>query len=276
MRLKDFSVSKEVFELHYNKQYDMLETQPKPASSVLPKYYASEDYISHTDGKRTFFEKIYQFVRSIALSSKASLVASHANGKTVLDIGAGTGDFLSRMNTLGWYSEGYEPNGKATTIAISKGVKVHSDMELIENEYFEVITMWHVLEHVSNLNDQLNFINRRLTETGVIIVAVPNFKSFDAKFYKKYWAGYDVPRHLWHFSQKSIELLFAEKGFKVVCTKPMWFDAFYVSMLSEKYKGRKFSFLRGLCIGFLSNLSACLSGEFSSLIYVLKRSKSDF
>lgn len=214
MRLKDFSVSKEVFELHYNKQYDMLETQPKPASSVLPKYYASEDYISHTDGKRTFFEKIYQFVRSIALSSKASLVASHANGKTVLDIGAGTGDFLSRMNTLGWYSEGYEPNGKATTIAISKGVKVHSDMELIENEYFEVITMWHVLEHVSNLNDQLNFINRRLTETGVIIVAVPNFKSFDAKFYKKYWAGYDVPRHLWHFSQKVLNYFLLKRDLK--------------------------------------------------------------
>jgi 2-polyprenyl-3-methyl-5-hydroxy-6-metoxy-1,4-benzoquinol methylase len=271
IKVKDNSVSKESFELLIDEELQLLKTHPQPSLDVLPKYYESEDYISHTDGKRSLFEKLYQIIKSYSLNKKASLINSlHLQKGNLLDIGAGTGDFLATAKKAGWKTTGIEPNEKAKAIAISKGVSFAENLESIQSHSFDVITMWHVLEHVPDLENQIKELKRLVKPNGTIIIAVPNYKSFDAKYYGEFWAAYDVPRHLWHFSKIAIEKLFAKENMKLIKILPMIFDSFYVSLLSEKYKNGKMNFIKAFYIGLKSNGKAKRNFEYSSHIYVIK------
>ena len=282
MQIIDHSVSKETFTLKINPMNGVLQTLPQPEN--LSKYYESEDYISHTDSKRTLIEKLYHLVKQRALKQKVSLIQNYqpstinhrllpiAIGKQLLlDIGAGTGDFLVEAKKAGINTLGFEPNPKARTIAINKGITLVEQTQSIENKTVDVITMWHVLEHVPDLASQINELKRLLKPSGILIVAVPNYKSYDASFYKQYWAAYDVPRHLWHFSSDSMIQLFEKQNFKHLKTLPMWFDSFYVSMLSEKYKTGRICYIRAFLIGLLSNIKGMLSKQYSSHIYIFKK-----
>ena len=269
-KVKDYSVSKEIFELHHNPEYDLLMTFPKPSLEKLPSYYESEDYISHTDGKRSLFERVYHFIKGIALKNKLKLINTQSAKGKLLDIGAGTGDFLVVAKNDGWDITGIEPSAKAKGIAINKGVNFADSLSVLESHSFDIITMWHVLEHVPNLEDYLSELKRLIKPTGTIIIAVPNFKSFDANFYGRHWAAYDVPRHIWHFSKTAIEKLFAEKGIQLTAVLPMKFDSFYVSLLSEKYKTGRMNFIRAFFVGLKSNLNGKKTNEYSSHIYILK------
>ena len=268
MTIKDYSVSQEDFTLVYDSVLKLYRTTPLP--NDLKKYYESEDYISHTDSRRTLFDKLYQWVKNYNLKHKIKLIKQYKKGNVrLLDIGAGTGDFLRVAAQRGWSVSGVEPEKKARDRAEEKGILLKEDKTHITDTY-QVITLWHVLEHVPNLQEQIAFLQDHLTMGGLLVIAVPNYRSRDAQHYGKYWAAYDVPRHLWHFSQESIRLLFTEKGFQLIGVKPMPFDAFYVSLLSEKYKTGSMNFLKGGYQGLLSNLSALKTGEYSSLIYLLK------
>ena len=269
-KIRDYSVSKEIFELHHNPEYDILITFPKPSLEKLPSYYESEDYISHTDGKRSVFEKLYQLIKGIALKNKLKLINTQSQKGKLLDIGAGTGDFLVVAKKDGWETIGVEPSEKAKAIAISKGVDFVEKLSDIESNTFDVITMWHVLEHVPNLDDYLVELKRLLKPSGTIIIAVPNFKSFDANYYGKFWAAYDVPRHIWHFSKTAIDKLFSEKEMKLTQVLPMKFDSFYVSLLSEKYKPGKMNYFMAFFVGLKSNAFGNRNKEYSSHIYVIK------
>jgi 2-polyprenyl-3-methyl-5-hydroxy-6-metoxy-1,4-benzoquinol methylase len=243
----------------------------------LPNYYKSDDYISHTDSKRTLFEKAYQFVKIIALKRKLKIIRSNAEeGKYLLDFGCGTGDFLKEAQKKGWHVLGIEPNEQAREIANKKTDNIVFNSEYIsklENESFDVITLWHVLEHVPNTREQLSVFNKLLKPNGILIVAVPNYKSYDAAHYKSFWAAFDVPRHLWHFSRTAVNNLVSLENMKVIKTYPMLFDAFYVSLLSEKYKSGKMKPFRSFLIGCLSNIRAMRTKEYSSLIYCIKKDK---
>ena len=269
--VKDFSVSGESFSLLLNEEYQILKTHPQPTLDKLGSYYEFEDYISHTDGKRTMFEKMYHFIKRKAIRDKVKLINSYQPVKgRILDIGAGTGDFLLECKNQNWDILGIEPNDKAKGIALGKGIKFGDTIEKLESNSFDVITMWHVLEHVPDVEHQVAELKRLLKPSGTIIIAVPNFKSYDANHYKEFWAAYDVPRHLWHFSKTAIEKLFDKQNMNLEDVKPMWFDSFYVSLLSEKYKSGKMNFISGFFIGLISNISGCFKNEFSSHIYVLK------
>lgn len=269
--VKDFSVSGESFSLLLNEEYQILKTHPQPTFDKLGSYYEFEDYISHTDGKRTMFEKMYHFIKRKAIRDKVSLINSYQPLKgRILDIGAGTGDFLLEAKNQNWDILGIEPNDKAKGIAAGKGIKFGDTIEKLESNSFDVITMWHVLEHVPDVEHQVAELKRLLKPSGTIIIAVPNFKSYDANHYKEFWAAYDVPRHLWHFSKTAIEKLFDKQNMNLEDIKPMWFDSFYVSLLSEKYKSGKMNFISGFFIGLISNVSGFFKKEFSSHIYVLK------
>src|SRR5690554_555171 len=275
MKIKDYSVSKENFELEYNSEYDLFKTNPIPEN--LDKYYQSEDYISHTDSKRSLFEKLYHLVKQYTLSQKEKLISSYVKNKgNLLDIGAGTGDFLAYAKSKKWEVVGIEPSQKAKELAQKKGVSFVDNTEELSDNSFDVITMFHVLEHVEDLDKQLSELKRISKPNGIIIVAVPNYKSYDAEYYKEFWAAYDVPRHIWHFSKTSIKKLFAKQGIQLIKTKPMYFDSFYVSLLSEKYKNGKMNFIKAFLIGLKSNLKGMSSKEFSSHIYVLKNTKNGF
>lgn len=271
LTVKDHSVSGESFELFRDEALDLLVTNPKPDEKNLPKYYESDDYISHTDGKRSLFEKAYHFIKNIALKNKLDLIDSLQKGKgNLLDIGAGTGDFLSVAKNNGWITTGIEPSEKAKSIALKKGVSFVDNTKTLENHSFDVITMWHVLEHVPNPEEQIKELKRLLKPTGTILIAVPNFNSYDAKHYGVFWAAFDVPRHLWHFSKTAIRKLFEKEDLELVQILPMKFDAFYVSLLSEKYKWGKMNFVSAFFTGLQSNWKARNTKEFSSHIYVIK------
>ncbi|MFD2588061.1 class I SAM-dependent methyltransferase [Croceitalea marina] len=270
LKTKDYSVSQEEFELRHDEERDMLVTFPEPKD--LEKYYESEAYISHTDSKKTLVDKLYQIVKSYSLKKKVSLLNSfNSSEKTLLDIGAGTGDFLVVAKNHGWQIEGVEPNTNARARAKEKGIHLHSNLEQLKSKSFEVITLWHVLEHLPNLEKQIKDIVSFLDENGTMVIAVPNFKSYDAKYYGNFWAAFDVPRHLWHFSKKSIEQLFKPHGLQLIESKPMLFDSFYVSLLSEKYKSGRQRMIKAFWIGLKSNLKANGSKEYSSHIYILKK-----
>lgn len=269
----DHSVSKETFDLYYDQDLDMLITSPQPSPESLGKYYESTDYISHTDSKRSLFEKAYHFVKGIALKNKLNLINNFSATKgNLLDIGAGTGDFLLTAKQNGWNTIGVEPSEKAKGIAINKGIQFSDSTQELESHSFDVITMWHVLEHVPNLEIQIKELKRLVKPNGTIIIAVPNYKSYDANYYGKFWAAFDVPIHFWHFSKKAIQLLFEKENLKLEKVLPMKFDSFYVSLLSEKYKNGKMNYLKAIWIGLVSNWKAKSSLEYSSHIYVLKNS----
>lgn len=274
LNVKDHSVSKETFELLHDKDLDMLITHPQPSLDKLPSYYESVDYISHTDGNKSFLEKMYQFVKSIALKNKLNLINSESQRGKILDIGAGVGDFLSVAKKDGWEIIGVEPSEKAKAIAKNKGVTFVESINDLENNSFDVITMWHVLEHVPDLENQIKELKRLIKPSGTIFIAVPNFNSFDAKYYGSFWAAYDVPIHLWHFSKTAIKKLFAKENLELQKVLPMKFDSFYVSLLSEKYKTGKMNFITAFLIGLRSNWAGRQNMEYSSHIYVLKNAKN--
>ena len=271
IEVKDYSVSKENFTLLHDLEYDILKTHPQPALDKLGAYYESEDYISHTDGKRSLFEKIYQVVKTKNISDKVKLVTKANTGfGKLLDIGCGTGDFLAVVKTVGWDTVGFEPNEKARTLAESKGVNLIADTKDLPDATFDVVTMWHVLEHVPDVQAQIAELKRLVKEGGTIIIAVPNFKSYDAQYYQNFWAAYDVPRHLWHFSKTAIKKLVEDQEMKLAEVKPMTFDSYYVSLLSEKYKTGKMNPIKAFWIGFKSNIKAAKTLEYSSHIYIIK------
>jgi len=270
---KDHTVSGEEFQLILDTENDLLITTPKPDLEKLPNYYKSEKYISHTDSKNSITDKVYQQIKKRMLAKKLNWIGKYFPEKgKLLDIGAGTGEFLRQAKTKGWKVKGIEPNEEARKLAKEKGLKLVGDSSNFKAEKFDVITMWHVFEHVYDLKNQIIELEQLLKKDGLLIIAVPNFKSFDANFYKEFWAAYDVPRHLWHFSRNSFQKLFASTSFSKVEEKPLMFDSYYVSLLSEKYKTGKSNFLKALYIGFKSNLKAKNSLEYSSIAYFYRKS----
>lgn len=272
--VKDHSVSGEEFELKYDIDLKLMKTFPQPLEDNLSTYYNSEEYISHTDSKRNLLEKAYHFVRAIALKRKVRLIESFdLDANNLLDVGCGTGDFLQAAYNSNWHVYGIEPNEKARSIANHKTNNAVSDIEQLnkfKDNSFDVITLWHVLEHLPNLEMHIYILKRLLKPNGRIVIAVPNYKAYDAAYYKSFWAAYDVPRHLWHFTKDSIKILSAQFDLKVDKILPMKFDAFYVSLLSEKYKNGKMNYFKSFWIGLKSNIKAIRTGEYSSLIYIVK------
>ncbi len=250
MTCTDFYASGEQFELYSCEDCGFTFTQDVPVEAEIGKYYETPDYISHTDTRKGAMNSVYHYVRSYMLGRKARLVAKEAYRKTgrLLDIGTGTGYFADTMLRRGWQVEAVEKSPQARAFALEHfglEVKPESALKEFEPGSFDVITLWHVMEHLESLNETWELLRELLTEKGLLIVAVPNCSSYDAEHYKEYWAAYDVPRHLWHFTPTTIQKLASRHGFIMAARHPMPFDGFYVSMLSEKHRGNSFSFLKG-------------------------------
>ncbi|NNJ82764.1 MAG: class I SAM-dependent methyltransferase [Flavobacteriaceae bacterium] len=271
MVVKDFLVSGESFQLMHHPELDMLFTFPQPSADRLSEYYESEQYISHTDSGKGLIAWLYQIVKGYSLRKKVKLIDRINSGPgSLADIGAGTAAFLDAAKRRGWDVSGIEPNAKARGFAKEREIDLQESISNLTGMQFDVVTLWHVLEHLPDLENTILKISELVKPGGHLIIAVPNFKSYDAHYYKKYWAAFDVPRHLWHFSGTSVKKLFEGK-LDFVQTKPMIFDSFYVSLLSEKYKnGNSFS-LRALGIGLWSNISAWRSKEYSSRVYLFRK-----
>jgi len=249
-------------------------TNPRPDEKEIIRYYDSPDYIAHDAGKRTLLQSIYKTIRKITLRYKYSIVQKYSIGKALLDIGCGTGEFLNYCQKKNFETTGIEPNTKARNFASEElGLNIFAEHKLddFSPATFDVITMWHVLEHVHKLNDRMMRINQLLKPEGTLIIAVPDSDSWDASKYKDFWAAYDLPRHLYHFTQDTLKKLANKNGFFVDTIIPLKFDAFYVSLLSEKYFSGKQNYLCAFIKGIRSNIYASKNeNNYSSLIYICK------
>lgn len=278
LRTKDFSFSQEEYQIVQCNTCKLLFTQDIPDQESIGKYYSSQNYISHSNDDNSWFHKIYQIIRKTTLKQKRSWVSIQKplKGK-ILDIGAGTGYFVAEMKNAGWEVIGLEPSTDARNQAdLIHKIKLFptEDFYSLSTDNFEVITLWHVLEHVHDLNGYAKRFFELLKPGGILMIAVPNADSFDAKKYGKYWAAYDVPRHLYHFTPETVKKGITKHGFKFVKQYPQWFDAFYVAMLSESYLGR--NKIGGILQGLISNIHAITNkGQTSSLLYVFQKPNAE-
>lgn len=271
----DFTTSKEEFSILTCKSCNFLITSPRPDSNSIGKYYDSENYISHSNSSNSLVHHLYKIVRSFTLQWKLKIVQKQKPKGLILDYGCGTGEFLNICTKANWECYGVEPSELARRKATKlTSVPISESFEHLIDKKFDVITLWHVLEHIANLNEILSALKSHLAENGTIIIAVPNYESLDAKIYKSFWAGYDVPRHLWHFSKQNIKRLFTSHGLRNIQTIPMKQDSFYVSLLSERYRNPNTTILvnliRAVMIGIRSNLAARRDQNYSSLVYIAK------
>ncbi|MFR9165795.1 MAG: class I SAM-dependent methyltransferase [Dysgonomonas sp.] len=275
---RDNLVTKEIFTILKCDNCGFGFTQDFPSEDVIGKYYEADDYISHSDTHKGIVNTLYHWARKMALRSKARLIFCNSSLQTsgqLLDIGAGTGYFLNTMQEKGWVVTGIEKSEPTRSFAKDKfGLNLHDSEYLfqIPDKSKDVVTMWHVLEHVEKLNQTVEQIHKILNDDGIAVIALPNKNSYDAVHYKANWAAYDVPRHLWHFSPSDFSMLAEKHGFAVKKMKPMYFDAFYISMLSEKIRGAALATVVGLIAGgwfsFMSLFSTC---RCSSVTYVLRK-----
>ena len=271
----DFTVTKETFTLVNCIQCGFKFTNPRPSAKEIDKYYDSEDYISHSNTAKGIINKIYHLVKTRAIKKKIHLIEDlNPSSKDILDIGCGAGSFLKGINDTGWTTTGIEPSKKTRnycTDILNLNVLDEPFLKSTNNKY-SIITMWHVLEHVHELNARIEEIYRLLNPGGYAIIAVPNYLSKDAVKYEEYWAAYDVPRHLYHFSADIMKSLFTKHKLKFIKSLPMKMDSFYVSMLSEKYKKSSLQFPKALLSGLFSNISAGNDPEkYSSVIYIFSK-----
>jgi 2-polyprenyl-3-methyl-5-hydroxy-6-metoxy-1,4-benzoquinol methylase len=273
---KDHTTTGEQFEIVKCAKCDFTLTNARPDINAIGKYYQSEKYISHTGGSKSLFDKVYVLARKITLGWKLKLINKYKPTSTILDYGCGTGEFLHHLKSHGWIATGVEPSKSARQKATSLlKTSVFESIDKIKGKQFDIITLWHVLEHIHDLNEKLLSIKSLLKQDGIIFIAVPNHEAPDAKKYGAYWAGYDVPRHLWHFSKDSMKKLFDKTGLELIGVHPMKLDAYYVSLLSEGYKhpnqSKIVNAFKAIVNGLSSNIAAAKDQNHSSLIYIAKR-----
>jgi 2-polyprenyl-3-methyl-5-hydroxy-6-metoxy-1,4-benzoquinol methylase len=276
LQVTDHSISKETFPLVQCASCQFLFTQNVPQEANAGPYYQSEDYISHSDTAKGLINKVYHAVRNLMLRKKRRIIARYAPGKKVLDVGCGTGYFLNHLKQNNYHTTGVEISEDAKKVAQEKfGLNVHAPSDLTNGKLdkdYDAITLWHVLEHLYDLNGFMQTFHQSLSTNGVLVIAVPNHKSLDASYYRDKWSAYDVPRHLWHFSPETIRKLATKHQFEIVRYKRLPFDPFYNCMLSEKYNANGMPFIFGMLVGFASYLNSIVNIQrSSSIIYVLKK-----
>ena len=280
LKLKDYFLSQEDFEIYECDECKLLFTTPRPDASVIGNYYKSEDYLSHNEHKKGIVPWIYNQVKKVNIRRKFRITAQNRTSKNddrkkphILDFGCGVGDFLHFAQQKGCEITGCDMSTDARKYASEKlGKKVLTPEEIfaLPDSTFDIITMWHVLEHIDDLRFQTEQLHRLLKDNGRLVVAVPNYMSYDAKYYKDKWAAFDVPRHLNHFHKESLQNVFKGK-FELETIHPLKWDAYYISMMSENYIGKGNSFVKGVVTGCKSNRKARKSGEYSSLVYVFHK-----
>lgn len=270
---KDYTTSGALFHVEQCTNCSMLLTNPRPRVEDAPSYYQSTTYISHTSIAISFMDYIYLIVRTLTLRWKYSLVKPYLKHNQLLDVGSGTGHFLSHCKAQGVNTYGVEPSAAAN--AKAQKIPISNSIDNLPEIKYDVITLWQVLEHIYDLEITIEKLKARLNENGIIFIAVPNWQALDSIHYKEKWAAYDVPRHVWHFSKDTMTTLLHNSGLSIKKIVPMKLDAYYVSLLSEKNSaGGKLSLssaIKGIMMGYRSNVNAAQNMNYSSLIYLVQK-----
>ncbi len=274
LQAKDYTVSKNTFNIVRCAACDLLFTNPRPEAEQAGYFYQSENYISHSNTQKGFINKLYHAVRKITLKQKTNLIQGEQKGtKNLLDIGCGNGHFLHACQQDGWNTFGMEldPETAARAAALT-GQSIFPNLQAIPEEpQFELISLWHVLEHVYEIDAYFEFFKKRINPGGKLLLALPNSKSFDADYFKEFWAAYDVPRHIYHFNPETIQSIAKKHGFKLAKQHGQIFDSFYIALLSHEYKTGSKKLIASFFVGLWSNLIAYFkTGNYSSNIYIFE------
>ena len=270
---KDFTATGESFHVKQCSGCDLLFTFPRPSEEELTRYYQTPAYISHSGRAKGLFDTIYLIIRRFTIRSKFKLITEYRNGGALLDIGCGTGSFI-KYSSKTFHAVGVEPSIRARSICEREKLEVVPNLQSLSSGSYNIITLWHVLEHLHDLSATMTFLKNHLADNGTIFIAVPNHESLDAQYYRQEWAAYDVPRHLWHFSKMTMTKLAVMYGFQIKAIYPMKLDAYYVSLLSEKHRRGKHTalgILNAIWVALHSNFNARQNQNYSSLIYVLQK-----
>lgn len=272
--LKDEFLTKEDFHICECMNCGLLYTMPRPDKDHIGAYYKSEDYYSHKENTKGFVPKLYERIKKNNLKNKYQLATKGLSVGKMLEIGCGVGDFLHTAEEHGWECIGVEPSEEAKAIATKRtkaSILSSEELESLADEQFDLITMWHVLEHVDDLRWEMDQLQRLIKPHGRIVIAVPNYKSYDGQYYKEHWAAYDVPRHLNHFNRSVLTKMFKTKGLELKKMDKLKWDAYYISYMSEQYRIHSLPLVRGAFRGLISNSKARKSGEWSSLVYIFEK-----
>ena len=273
LKLKDYFLTQEDFEIVECFGCKLLFTTPRPDPSVIGNYYKSDEYLSHNEHKKGLIPWIYNRVKRINIRYKYKITSENFIRPRLLDFGCGIGDFLYYAQKKGCKITGCDMSEDARNIAstkLKKDVLTPEQVFALPHSSFDIITMWHVLEHIDDLKYFSEQLYKLLAKDGRLVIAVPNYMSFDALYYTDKWAAFDVPRHLNHFHKESLQHIFVNR-FILEKIYPLKWDAYYISMMSEKFVGNTNSFINGIKIGRKSNNKAKKTGESSSLIYVFRK-----
>jgi len=277
LQVQDKSVSQETFKLDECAGCGLLFTNPRPDAASIGRYYESAAYVSHNSGARGVVNQVYKVARYFTVRHKVQLISQLNGGQPgrLLDYGCGTGHFLAGAKAAGWQVTGLEPNATARADAaarVGQPLGQPADLPTLPSASFDVVTLWHVLEHVHTLGQTLTELCRVLRPGGQLLIAVPNAASADAQHYGPNWAAYDVPRHLYHFTPAAMRELLTRQGLRITRQLPMVLDAYYVSLLSEELRATAGEGpLAALRAGLRSNRQAARDGQYSSLLYVAEK-----
>jgi 2-polyprenyl-3-methyl-5-hydroxy-6-metoxy-1,4-benzoquinol methylase len=278
LNVPDWLVSKENFELKKCGNCSFIFTANAPLLENAGPYYESEEYVEHTDTNKGLIYGVYHQARKLMLKFKLSNIRSYSKSTKLLDIGSGSGYFINYMKQNGYNVSGVEISDKAVALCKDKfDISVNSPTEFLAEKLpkdFDIITMWHVFEHVYSFNEYFDILHKSLKENGHVFVALPNPNCFEAKHYKNYWNGFDTPRHLWHFTPKTFKQFAEGHGFEMISMKRLPLDPFFNAMVSSSYKsGLKF-LPYTFTIGLISFINGLINRDkASSLIYILKKSR---
>lgn len=274
--MRDHGISQEDFRIVECSDCKFRFTQNPPDESVIGPYYETSKYISHSADSTTLINRVYYAVRDNMLAQKYKLIRQYTDGKNFIDIGCGLGYFLNYIKQKNNTVFGIEKSESTAAIVRDKfNITVESPEFFLENKIekkYDVVSMWHVLEHLYNPKNYISSIQKIIHDQSIIIIALPNHQSWDGRHYKEYWAGYDVPRHLWHFDASSINTLMSDLGFRCINMHRLPYDAFYVSLLSERYRGNFLSTIRAMFAGVISSIKSWMDvKQTSSIIYIYKK-----
>lgn len=258
----------------------------RPTRGSIGIYYSAEAYqpFLSSSHRKSMADRVYAIVRKFSVRWKRRQIERQQKRGSVLDLGCGTGEFLAEMQRSGWKATGLEPSLEAVKhgreVLGLDIIHAHVDESPLLDQQFDVITMWHALEHVHRLHPALRWIYDTLKPDGRVYVAVPNMSGFDGRFYGKHWVALDPPRHLHHFSYHSMARLIEQHGFKIHSTRQIPLDTLFNVGMSEAtlMKSRSFLYwpwvlIRAGLVTLVSLVQGTRPGRSSTVLYEIRKGR---